>query len=425
MKMFEAISEVEIAGVEHIEVLVYTATFAEDGEIKKGAQKRIRDIAEEQGVFLASINPLYRAFGSGEAFGFTVPACNLRTLTYDTARVFFQLSKELDTRAFVFEIARSEMRYTEQDPEEYVTSVLAGALAEEYRGPVFIQGDHFQLNRESFAKNSEQEVAELKASINQAVHAGFYNIDIDASTLVNLDLERIEDQQKNNFEITAELTRYIRSVEPKGITISIGGELGHIGGKNSTPEEFSIFMTHYLKAIGEIQGMSKVSVQTGTHHGGVVLADGRVASVDIDFSVLKSITKIAREEYAMGGSVQHGASTLPEELFHNFFDHDAIEVHFATGLQNTIYEQLPKDIVSEMDTWIEENLSEERSSDMTRAQFIYKSRKKAFGPFKEVLWDMTEEEKRPILEGLKKQIASIMKALHTSGSREVVDRFVK
>jgi len=40
---------------------------------------------------------------------------------------------------------------------------------------------------------------------------------------------------------------------------------------------------------GGIVGLSKVSIQTGTHHGGVVLPDGSLAKVSVDFGVLKEL----------------------------------------------------------------------------------------------------------------------------------------
>jgi len=48
--------------------------------------------------------------------------------------------------------------------------------------------------------------------------------------------------------------------------------------------------------------------------------------------------KVAREKYKMGGTVQHGASTLPDEMFHKFKEHGAVEVHLATGFQNLIFD---------------------------------------------------------------------------------------
>ena len=85
------------------------------------------------------------------------------------------------------------------------------------------------------------------------------------------------------------------------------------------------------------RGISKVSVQTGTSHGGVPLPDGGVAEVKLDFEVLRELGVVARE-YGLAGAVQHGASTLPDSLFHRFPEVETAEIHLATGFQNALYE---------------------------------------------------------------------------------------
>src|SRR3989344_9343645 len=131
---------------ENIDQLIYKAVFAPEAE-KKHARQTIRSVAENKDIFPASIKPLYEAIGKGKVSGFTVPAFNIRALTYDTARILFKLSRKKNVGAMIFEIARSEMGYTEQRPDEYAIAVLSAAIKEGYKGPVFIQGDHFQFSK--------------------------------------------------------------------------------------------------------------------------------------------------------------------------------------------------------------------------------------------------------------------------------------
>src|SRR5439155_745933 len=124
--------------------------------------------------------------------------------------------------------------------------------------------------------------------------------------------------QRVNFERAAETTKFIRDREPEGVTVSVGAEIGEVGGKNSDVHELRAFMDGYLrtlKRLGPHVGISKISVQTGTSHGGVVLPDGSIAKVQIDLDALKALSRDAREQYGLGGAVQHGASTLPPEAF--------------------------------------------------------------------------------------------------------------
>ena len=147
------------------------------------------------------------------------------------------------------------------------------------------------------------------------------------------------------------MTRFIRSIEPEGMTVSVGGEIGEIGKGNSTVADLRAFMDGYLSHLGkDIEGISKISVQTGTTHGGVVLPDGSIAQVSIDFNTLKELSRVAREEYGLGGAVQHGASTLPDEAFDMFPKVDTVEVHLATGFQNILYDSpnFPPDLLAEI-----------------------------------------------------------------------------
>ena len=124
--------------------LVRAAVFGSD-EAKEHARWVIWEAGQQVGVRAASIHELYVARGRGDVGGFTVPAINVRGVAYETGRAIFRTADRLDAGAFILEIARSEIAYTDQRPAEYVTVMLAAAMREGYRGPVFVQGDHFQV----------------------------------------------------------------------------------------------------------------------------------------------------------------------------------------------------------------------------------------------------------------------------------------
>ncbi|GHO59516.1 class II fructose-bisphosphate aldolase [Ktedonobacter robiniae] len=324
----------------------------------------------------------------------------------------------------IFEIARSEIGYTGQRPDEYASVILAAAIKEGYRGPVFLQGDHVQLNASHYKKDALRELQAVKALIQEELEAGFRNIDIDASTLVDLSKMQLEEQQKENYRVTAALTAYIRSLHIQE-TVSVGAEIGHIGGKNSTPEDLDAFMHGYTQAIGtQLPGISKISVQTGTSHGGVPLPDGRMAEVKLDFSVLERTGQVAREKYHIGGVVQHGASTLPDELFDQFPRHQTLEIHLATGFQNTLYASLPEELRTRMYQWAEHKCQGEWEEGWNKQQFIYKTRKKAFGPFKEQMWHLSKEEKQPIRKALEQQFRSLFEKLNVFNTQSILAKYV-
>lgn len=393
---------------------------------KGAAQYIIHRSALAFGAIPSSITELYLARGRGEIpFSFTVPALNLRMLAFDSARMVFRVAKEMNAGAFVFEIARSEMGYTDQRPAEYSSSILAAAIAEGYTGPIFIQGDHFQTSAKRYASSPESEVQALKDLIKEAIAASFFNIDVDTSTLVDLTKPTVPEQQKLNYTLSAMYSAYIRSLQPEGIQVSIGGEIGEVGGYNSTEEELRAYMDGYqselLKQAPNLIGLSKISIQTGTSHGGVVLPDGSIAKVNLDFDILLKLSRIARSEFGMGGTVQHGASTLPESAFGKFVESEAVEVHLATNFQNMIFNQLPDDLKSEMYKYLDKNNASDRKPDMTDEQFYYKTRKNAIGPFKAKTWKLPSATKKEITQTLEEQFHSLFNYLGMQGTRVYVD----
>jgi fructose/tagatose bisphosphate aldolase len=405
---------------------IYEAVFNPDEEKRKELQRLVIEVAKKMGAVPSSIQSLYEEMGKNFP-GFTVPAINIRGLTYDTAKVIFRKAIEKNVGAMIFEIARSEIGYTKQRPIEYSAAVLAAAVKEGYTGPVFIQGDHFQLVRKYYLDDPRPETEYVKGLIKEAIEAEFYNIDLDTSTLVNLDKEDLKEEQRPNFEAAADLATFIRQIEPKGITVSIGGEIGEIGGKNSTPEELRAYLDGFKEVFRSGKGVSKLSVQSGTSHGGVVLPDGSLAQVKIDFETLREMSAVARKEYGLSGAVQHGASTLPDEAFHMFPETTTSEVHLATGFQNIMYDSpaLPASFRDEVYAHIKENFGKEKKESQTEEQFIYSTRKKGFGLIKQKWWDLPADVKTPIMKELSDKFELLFHELKVNGSKDIVDRTVK
>jgi fructose/tagatose bisphosphate aldolase len=402
----------------------------ETGTRQTIARYLCRQAALAYGVIPASINDLYLARGRGEVpVDFTVPAINLRSLSFDAAQAVFRTAKAVEAGAFIFEIARSEIGYTDQRPGEYATNILAAAIAEDYSGPVFIQGDHFQISAKRFADDPDAEVRAVRDLIQEAIQAGFFNIDIDTSTLVDLSKTTIPEQQSLNANISAELTEYIRSIEPQGITVSVGGEIGEVGGHNSTAQELRAYMDGYSDALTrlapQVAGLSKVSIQTGTSHGGVVLPDGSIKQVSVDFNTLQRLSRLARQGYGLAGAVQHGASTLPEEAFGKFVEAEACEVHLATNFQNMLFERLPDDLREDMYAYLDEKHAGSRKPGMTDEQFYYKTRKYAIGPFKNKLWNHAPEKKEEIALAWQEQFSKLFKLLGIGDTRKYVQQTIQ
>ncbi|MGH7607448.1 MAG: class II fructose-bisphosphate aldolase [Gemmatimonadales bacterium] len=414
-----------------LDALVREAVFGAP-DARSRARWLLWEIGQRAGVRPASIHELYLARGRGDVPPFTTPAINVRMLAYDTGRAIFRAARRLDVGAVVCEIARSEIAYTDQRPSEYVAVMTGAALREGFAGPLFIQGDHVQVNAKKYAADPDAELGALRALIEEELHAGFYNIDVDTSTLVDLSKSTLDEQQRANYERAAELTQFIRAREPQGITVSVGAEIGEVGGKNSDVHELAAFMAGYERTLrrlsgGRAAGISKISVQTGTSHGGVVLPDGSIAKVQLDLEALRALSHDARTKYGLGGAVQHGASTLPPEAFSQFPACEAVEIHLATNFQTVVFDHpaLPADLRREVTAWVTAECKDEWKQGDTDGQFIYKSRKKAIGPFKRRFWDLPADVRDAIGADLEKTFAFLFEQLRVQGTRAATDRYVR
>ena len=414
---------------EGIRAAAWSATFSTDAAVVEAARWLIWEASQLLGAPSASIHELYMARGRGEVHGFTVPAVNLRTQVFDMALTMCRAADELDAGTIVFELARSEQEYTYQRPGEYITSVLAGCLAAGWHGPVFVQGDHYQFNAAKYKADPEATAEGIRKLTREAIAVGYGNIDIDSSTLVDLSQPNVDLEQRTNYERAAEISALIRENEPEGMTVSIGGEIGEVGKQNSTEAELRAYLDGYLAELRHRSGdgavgLSKVSVQTGTSHGGVPLPGGGVATVKLDFGTLERLSVVARS-YGLAGAVQHGASTLPDELFHQFPKVETAEIHLATGFQNALYEHpaFPRDLLAEIEAWCSANCADERKPDEAADVFLYKTRKKALGPYKRQLWELPTKDE--ILADQHAKLRFLYEQLGIAGSREMVARYIK
>ncbi|HYL80917.1 MAG TPA: hypothetical protein VEU07_08890 [Candidatus Acidoferrum sp.] len=397
-------------------------------DIRQSAIWTIREAARARGIIPASIQGLYVARGQGQWGGRTVPALNLRGWTYQTCRAAFRAARKLATDLLIFEQAPLEIVYANQRPAEYTASVLAAAMREGYHGPIFLQADHVQVNAGNYAQDAPAELQRLTELIWEQVAAGFYNIDVDASTIVDLSLPSLVQQQRVNAELTAHFTRLIRGMEPPGVTVSVGAEIGEVGAHNTTPDELRAFMQTYraLTVPGDV-GISKVSVNSGTVHGGKVLPDGSLAKLQVDFETLAAISKVGREEFGLSGAVQHGASTLPISLFDRFPESQTVEIHLALGFNNLIFDhpRLPEAVKQEIRSYVFTHHANERKPDQTDAQFVYTTRKKAWAVMKERFWDLPDDIQEVIGASLEEMFAQMFQRLHVGGTQDLVTRFTQ
>ena len=128
----------------------------------------------------------------------------------------------------------------------------------------------------------------------------------------------------------------------------------------------------------------------------------------------------------MGGAVQHGASTLPEEAFSMFPETGTVEVHLATGFQNIVYDSpsFPGELLNRINQHLLTRYIDEKKQDETDEQFLYKIRKKAFGDFKEEMWNMPEANLREIMGELEERFSLLFQRLNVVDTVDLINRYV-
>lgn len=412
----------------------------------------INQAAQQLGVKLNSPNALYTAVAEGKiAQQFAVPAVNIRGNSLDTARALFNAANHLNVGALIVEIARSEIGYTNQTPREFAAVVQAAAILEGWRGPLFLQGDHIQLDAKKMKKGGEEadkEQAAHSALIRSCLVNGFGSIDLDMSPAEDRRKDESEltwdAQQRGNYVATAQKVLEVRRLQAElGLpyTVMLGGETGEVGKMNTRNVDIEAYAQGLIRELKRIkdetgldlEGIRKIAVQTGTSHGGVTLPDGKVAKVKIDFNVLAMAQEVA-SQFGWAGPVQHGASTLPDEAFNKFVESGAAEVHLATGLQDILVDQgiakLP-DMHARFERYIAVNFGKEWKEETepgkttkTWPQFYRDTRKKANGPFKYEIWTMPEDVRAAVSDSLANKFAFLFGELGVIDTKTLVSQHV-
>ncbi|GAB4575454.1 MAG: class II fructose-bisphosphate aldolase [Anaerolineae bacterium] len=384
----------------------------------------IWEVAASLGIFPESIQAVLAARLEDETYRtFTIPALNLRALPYDLAQAVFGAAVQRGASAMIFELARSEIMYTQQSPEEYVAVVLAAAVKTGYSGPVFFQGDHFQVHVDLYRQAPETELETLRSLIQRAVRAGFLSIDVGASGLVDYEQSDLVERFARNGAITAQLVRTVREWEPAGRTVAVGAQVTPPGRPHTTPEDIRAFLRAVEQWLPEsMPGLSKLSVQAGTSRGGVVLPDGSVARIDVDFQLLHELSTLVRTAYGMPGVVQYGASTLPVTLLYKFVESEVCEIHLATEFQNILFEHpaFPADLRAAMYAYVDRQFSAFRTPGMTDAQFYYRERKRAIGPFKRELWGLGADVRSHFRAAWQHHVGRVFDQLGVANTVELV-----
>ena len=151
-------------------------------------------------------------------------------------------------RRVILEIARSEQTYTFQRPIDFATSVLAGAIAAGWQAR--------SSSRATTTRSTPRSTRPIPRSDDRgvcgcrlAVEAGYGNIDIDTSTLVDLSKPTLDEQQPQ-LRVPPSSPRSSASSSRRRDRSRSAARSARSASKNSTVEELRAYLDGFNEHFG-------------------------------------------------------------------------------------------------------------------------------------------------------------------------------
>ena len=372
------------------------------------------------------------ARGRGDIGGFTVPAINVRVMAYDTARAIFRTAMAGRPGRIILEIARSEIAYTEQRPAEYVSVMIGAALREGYTLPALhpgrpLPGQPQEVPGRSRGRGGRGEEAHRRGDRRGLLQHRRRHLDAGGP----LARRRWRSSSARTTSARRRSPAFIRGRSRAGVTVSVGGEIGEVGMKNSTVEELHAFMQGYNRSAVRARQARRASARSRCRPARRTAAwccrTARIADVKLDLEALEA----AQQGGARGVRAGRGGAARCE--------HAALQrvrqLPANRDGRDPPRHQLPEHRLRPSQTaggpeaadpdWLDENAAGERKSGDTDEQFYYKARKKAIGPFKRELWGLPEDIRTAIAADLERTFAFLFEQLNVNGTTDHINRIVQ
>ena len=387
---------------ERFDPLVYNAVFHESERLRYFLCWLIRRIASGLAIYPASLQGLYAAAARGQVHRFTAPAVSLRVMPYAAARACFRAAKATGCGAMILDLGQNATEGPAQLPVEYATCLLAAAIREGYEGPVFLQANYLHERRASDDTEHGDELDRLQDLAEEALGAGFFNLELDTADLEDLSLPDPAEQEKECYEDAAQLAGFVRKTEPAGVDTNLGVRMNSRGDAVHLPHRFRAFMDgfagEFTDRAGHVTGIAKLSLH--------------IHSAE-ELRMAHDLAEVARREYALATGVHYDGAPLPDELFAELPHIAVVEAHLGTRYEDLIlhHPAFPAQLRDELYRWIDETYGELRGPEQDSANFHLQMRMTALDRFKQQLWDIAPENKDPIMAELQETFVADFKRL--------------
>ncbi|ODS42066.1 MAG: hypothetical protein MSIBF_01605 [Candidatus Altiarchaeales archaeon IMC4] len=347
-----------------------------------------------------------------------VMAANIRI--QHSIRGIMEAAKEMDA-AVLFEIAKSEVGYTDQQPDEFVRVIKQVAKEVDFDTPYCIHGDHITVS-----ENTSEAIASAENLIKKEIAAGFTSYAIDASHNFDLKACSVRDALADNIEITTCLSRLVP--EEYGLEVEVG-EIGRIdpntGQKEITTVEEAVTFIKALNDNGVYPDL--LATNNGTEHGNIYDKNGNViAKVGIDIKRTKDINDAIRP---FGVRIaQHGITGTPLEFMDKLITAGILKGNVGTNWQNIALENFPKGLMSRMEKWALDNYAEaarKKNPKISDKEIIGKNIKNAIKPFKQDIANIDKKHKQKIYKASYDSAMGFFEAFNAGGTGKIVRDYIE
>lgn len=345
-------------------------------------------------------------------------------------RGIIEAAKEMDA-AIIFEIAKSEVGYTDQAPEEYISVVKSLAKEIDFNTPYCIHGDHITIS-----ENTPDAIRSAEDLIKKEVEAGFTSFAIDASHNFNIEAETTREQLADNIEITTRIAKLIKRLmvekgktrEDYGLEVEVG-EIGKIDPETGEQELTTVDeAVTFIKALNE-NGVypDLIAINNGTVHGNVYDAEGNIVPL-LGIDGLRT-REVANAIASIGVQIaQHGITGTPLELMRKLIDAGIVKGNVGTNWQNIALDNMPSDLVKKMEDWTMENYAVKvraKKPSISDKEIIGQNIKYGIRVFKKEIANIDDEYKQKIHDVSKKSAIEFIEAFNGRESGQIVRDYIK
>jgi len=345
-------------------------------------------------------------------------------------RGVMEAAKEADA-AIIFEIAKSEIGYTDQSPEEYANYVKEIADRIDFNTPYCIHGDHIAIS-----ENTPEAIKSAEDIVRKEVEAGFTSFAIDASHNFDLNAELTREQLADNIEITTRIAKLIEKLmaekgktrEDYGLEVEVG-EIGKIDPETGEQELTTVDeAVTFIKALNE-NGVypDLIATNNGTVHGNIYDEEGNIIPI-LSIDAVRT-REIANSIAPLGVQIaQHGITGTPLELMNKLIDAGIVKGNVATNFQNIAIENMQPELAKKMSDWTIENFAEKvraKKPEISDREIIGKNIKYAIKVFKKEIEEIDNEYKQKIANASKKSASEFIEAFNGKGSGQIVRDYIK